>query len=374
MSTSTITLDGNPVTLVPLPTSAVPSMVEPWVNDSVASITFPFTGQTQSQGSTGADLWGMMVTYPPLTELQAAPFRAWLKQMRGISRGFQWTPADYVGPAGSPSGVPLAGTANANLVPDSSLLNGWVDWTNPGGGWAIVTGPTGGGGTNAFSIPSGSDGASVSQAIPVIPGATYTLSCYIQAPAYTNGVVGPVEGPPAVEVQYTGGFIPIVPTSNTSAEYNRTFTIPAGVTSVTIWVSAQASTWTSGTLLMSSFQLQLGSTATAYVASLPSVSQSAAATKIYTSGWTASTFGLLLPDDLIQIGYRLHTVCDIVSSDANGNASFEIWPSLREDLAAGTPIITGNPQGLFRLSDNKRSWSKDYNQLTHLSFPITEYR
>jgi len=213
MSTSTITLDGNPVTLVPLPTCAVPSMVEPWVNDSVASITFPFTGQTQTQASSGADIWGMMVTYPPLTELQAAPMRAFLKQMRGISRAFQWTPADYVGPAGLPSGVPV----------------------------------------------------------------------------------------------------------------------------------------TSGALV-------------------------AAATTLVTTGWTPSTFGLLLQDDLIQIGYRLHAVLDIVSSDGSGNASFEIWPSLREDVASGTTVITGNPLGLFRLAGNKRNWSKDYNQLTHISFPITEYR
>jgi hypothetical protein len=214
MPTSTITLDGNPVTLVPLPSFPAPKMVEPWAQDSVAVITSVFTGQTQAQGSTGADLWGMMVTYAPLNSAtDAPPFLAWLLQMRGISRAVQMAPPEYNGPYGSPSGAPVA-----------------------------------------------------------------------------NGA------------------------------------------------------------------------------------QVAAATTLVTNGWTPSTFGLLLPYDCIQIGYRLHRVLDIVSSDAEGNASFEIWPSLREDVASGESIITGNVMGLFRLAQNKRNWSADQNRLTHLSFPLVEYR
>jgi hypothetical protein len=214
MPTSTITLDGDTVTLVPLPSNPAPRMVEPWASDSVASITFPFSGQTQTQGSTGADIWGMMVTYAPLdTALEAPALLAWLLQMRGVSRAVQMAPPEYGGPYGMPAGAPVA-----------------------------------------------------------------------------NGA------------------------------------------------------------------------------------QVAAATTLVTSGWKPSTFGLLLPYDCIQIGYRLHRVLDPVSSDAEGNASFEIWPSLREDVATGATIITGNVQGLFRLAQNKRNWSADQTQFTHLSFPLTEYR
>jgi hypothetical protein len=368
MSTSTITLDGNPVTLVALPAWPPPSMVEPWVNDSVASITFPFTGQTQTQGSSGADIHGMNVTYPPLVEAQAAPFRAWLKQMRGISRAFQWTPADYVGPAGSPSGSPYAGTANANLVPDSNVLDAWTYWVNPGGGWTI--GPSGGG-PNAFFVPSGSYLYTTSAAIPVVPGQTYTFSCYIQSPAYTLSSTGGI----SVEVIYAGGLVYVAPpTSGGAGPYSVTFTVPAGVTSVNIWVGAQGATWTSGQLIVSTFQLQVGSVASAYAVTASSTVQAAASTTLLTAGWTPGTFGLLLQDDLFQLGYRLHAALDIVTADANGNASFEIFPSLREDVITGQPLITGSPQGLFRLANNKRNWSKDFNQLTHLSFPISEYR
>lgn len=214
MPTSTITLDGNPVTLVPLPSSPAPKMVEPWAQDSVAVITSVFTGQTQAQGSTGADLWGMMVTYAPLnTATEAPPFLAWLLQMRGMSRAVQMAPPEYQGPNGSPSGTPLV-----------------------------------------------------------------------------NGA------------------------------------------------------------------------------------QVAAATTLVTNGWTPNTFGLLLPYDCIQIGFRLHRVLDTVNSDAEGNASFEIWPSLREDVATAAPVIIDNPLGLFRLAQNKRNWSTDQTKFTHLSFGLTEYR
>jgi hypothetical protein len=213
MSTSTITLDGSTVTLVSLPTSPAPRMVEPWISDSVAIITSVFTGQTQSQGATGADLGGMMVTYPPLTGPNAAPILAWLMQMRGMARAVQLTPPEFTGNAGTPHGTPV------------------------------------------------------------------TLGAQV-----------------------------------------------------------------------------------------------AAATTLSTSGWTANTSNLLLPYDLIQIGYRLYRVLDTVNSDSSGDASFEIFPSLRNDLNAGTPIVTANPRGLYRLASNKRNWSADYTKLVHVSFPLVEYR
>jgi hypothetical protein len=381
MSTSIITLDGTTITLVPLPTWPAPRMVEPWVNDSVASITFPFSGQTQSQGSTGADLWGMNVTYPPLVEAQAAPFRAWLKQMRGISRAFQWTPADYAGPAGSPSGIPVAGNADANTVPDSNVADGFAYWSIPGSAWSLVAAsPSPSPGCMAFQVSSAATGSfqyASSGSFQLIAGQTYTLSAFIDASHVTAGNPVWVLYDPAITVTYCS----VSQSPGVASRISATFTFsPSGVTagtaaSVVLLFDLASCTIPSGSTLAGfAPMIQLGTVATTYVASISNITQSAASTTLYTSGWTPNIFGLLLPDDLIQIGYRLHSVLDIVSSDSNGQASFEIWPSLREDVAATTPIITGNPQGLFRLANNKRNWSKDYTQLTHLSFPISEYR
>ncbi|ADW69020.1 hypothetical protein [Granulicella tundricola] len=95
---------------------------------------------------------------------------------------------------------------------------------------------------------------------------------------------------------------------------------------------------------------------------------------LYTKGWLPNAFSLLLPGDYLQIGYRLHRCLDRVNSDANGKASFSIFPSLRDLPADGQPIILNNPQGLFRRGSNKMTWSSDYTGLTNLSFPLIEYR
>lgn len=93
-----------------------------------------------------------------------------------------------------------------------------------------------------------------------------------------------------------------------------------------------------------------------------------------TSGWTPSTNGLLLPGDYIQIGYRLHRVLDQVNSDSSGNNTVEIWPSLREQPANDSTVVTSNTQGLFRLATNSRKVSFDITRLTSLSILFQEYR
>jgi hypothetical protein len=95
-------------------------------------------------------------------------------------------------------------------------------------------------------------------------------------------------------------------------------------------------------------------------------------TTLYTRGWEPSTFRLLLPGSYLQIGYRLHMCLDVVDSDAGGNASFSIWPSIREQPADGTPITLANTVGLFRLAMNTRQWSYDVAQLYGISFRATE--
>lgn len=93
-----------------------------------------------------------------------------------------------------------------------------------------------------------------------------------------------------------------------------------------------------------------------------------------TKGWTQSTSGLLKRGDYIQIGYRRHRVLDDVNSDASGNATIAIWPSLREQPTDSGTVLTSNTKGLWRLATNKRKWSFDITQTTTLSFQFQEYR
>jgi hypothetical protein len=75
-----------------------------------------------------------------------------------------------------------------------------------------------------------------------------------------------------------------------------------------------------------------------------------------TRGWTPSAFGLLMYGDYISVttgtATRLYQVTDNVNSDASGNATLNIWPTLRDLPTDGTGIVTSNCRGMFRLKTN----------------------
>jgi|GEM_PF-559814 len=94
-----------------------------------------------------------------------------------------------------------------------------------------------------------------------------------------------------------------------------------------------------------------------------------------TRGWTPNLV-IFNPGDYIQIGYRLHLVVGTLpyQADANGKCGLELWPSLRESPADGTPINFVNTMGLFRLQDNERNFSAVSTKTYALSFKAVEAR
>lgn len=72
-----------------------------------------------------------------------------------------------------------------------------------------------------------------------------------------------------------------------------------------------------------------------------------------TRGWTANITGILKAGDWFQVGNHLHMNLNTENSDSGGLASFDIWPDLREVPGDGTPIITTNPAGFFRMTQPK---------------------
>jgi hypothetical protein len=101
----------------------------------------------------------------------------------------------------------------------------------------------------------------------------------------------------------------------------------------------------------------------------------AASTVLNTRGWRISTNRLLMPRDYIQIGYRLYNVISApVNSDSSGNATITLWPSLREQVTDGTPIVTVNCTGLFRLASNDREYTFRETKTVGLSFKCEEAR
>lgn len=74
---------------------------------------------------------------------------------------------------------------------------------------------------------------------------------------------------------------------------------------------------------------------------------------IVTSGWAASTTGILKAGDRIGLTsgsvMRLHKVLADVDSDGSGNATLSLWPRVVSSPANGSPIELDNPTSLFWL-------------------------
>lgn len=93
---------------------------------------------------------------------------------------------------------------------------------------------------------------------------------------------------------------------------------------------------------------------------------------IITDGWTASQTGILKAGDLMQIGNYMYMVLSDVNSDAGGNATFDIWPSLRSSPANNAAITVNDCKTLMRLATNEMAWTTDSLQHYGLALVFVE--
>ena len=95
-----------------------------------------------------------------------------------------------------------------------------------------------------------------------------------------------------------------------------------------------------------------------------------------TDGWTASQTGILKAGDYLQVGSgsgaHLHMNLTDQNSDGSGNATFDLWPRLRENVANNAVIVVASPVGLFRLVSSEWSWTEQPGPLWSLAFDIAE--
>lgn len=71
-------------------------------------------------------------------------------------------------------------------------------------------------------------------------------------------------------------------------------------------------------------------------------------------------------------GTRLYKILKNVNSNSNGEATLDIFPSLRRDIVFGETLELTQPRGLFRLSSNVIEFPSDYNNLFSISFSAVE--
>lgn len=98
--------------------------------------------------------------------------------------------------------------------------------------------------------------------------------------------------------------------------------------------------------------------------------------ELITDGWTTSTTGILKAGDWIQLGSgsstRLYKVLDDVNSDGSGNATINIFPSLRSSPDDDAVITVSNTQGLWRLASNETEYSIDNMSIYGMTFACVE--
>lgn len=89
-----------------------------------------------------------------------------------------------------------------------------------------------------------------------------------------------------------------------------------------------------------------------------------------TSGMTA------LRADFLQLGSgsstHLHMVVAPGTANGSGEVTLDIWPRLRSSPSDDATVVISNPLGLWRLAENRRSWSIQQAQRFGLSFRLIE--
>jgi len=102
----------------------------------------------------------------------------------------------------------------------------------------------------------------------------------------------------------------------------------------------------------------------------------AAVNSLTTDGWTISQTGILKAGDYIQLGSgstsRMYKNLSDVNSDGSGNATLDIWPSLRTTAADNDPIVVTSCKSVFRLMSNDMSWDVGEAQVYGISFAAME--
>jgi hypothetical protein len=124
---STISLNGNTVSVVELPASPGLQSVEWSFSNPSATIQSVFTGQAQTQLWPGADVWSGTATLPPLTQTQADGWISALMQMQGMANACQFGDPAKTTPRGTPLGTPTA-DGSISMVAGGIVLytKGWT--------------------------------------------------------------------------------------------------------------------------------------------------------------------------------------------------------------------------------------------------------
>jgi hypothetical protein len=291
-----------------IPTALGESKADLTKFDAIGEFISEFTGNAEQQQWQDQH-WELEIEWPEMTWAQFAAFDAFIGALHGKLGSFVWGPPLATSPRGSGSGTPVLGGVYAS---GSSSL--------------------------------GTTGWSVSASGLLLPGDFLQLGPYLI---------------PIGAVQVTSGqlsFYSSISWSLALSEFLEGATLSfSGLTSAT---------WLNGAVLealSSAVHVGGGFNIVITMATVPPGMPGSYAMTSDTGNATAGPA-------------RLHQYVDSVplASDGSGDATFDIFPCMREALPSGSPITLINPQGTFRLADNRRTASADAKKTLKLKLKCRE--
>lgn len=125
MALSTISIGGQDVTLVDLPSYPGPRTIQFDFDDPAAALTSGFSNQSQIQRWPGADLLSGTFSLPPLTQVQADLWTSFLLLLRGQANAFLLRDPLRLTPRGNPQRSQPLTSGNTISGTDQLTTNGW---------------------------------------------------------------------------------------------------------------------------------------------------------------------------------------------------------------------------------------------------------
>jgi len=264
--------------------------------DAIGEFISEFTGNAEQQEWTDQH-WELQLEWPEMNWPQFAAYDAFLGALHGKLGTFLWGPPLATAPRGSGSGAPFLNTVTAGAT--SIATQGWA----------------------------------VSSSGLLLPGDFFQLGPYSLTIAAVLVASGILFVKFSVSLISSSSIAAMLESSNIEVTF-------AGLTNAT---------WLNGaTLPVSAVSGGGGVTITVTFDAGP-------------PGMPAS-YGLTSDTGTGSAGEaRLYQYVDQnpLSSDGSGNATLDIFPNVREPYPIGTPLVLTNPQGTFRLADNRRTSSAD---------------
>jgi len=95
-------------------------------------------------------------------------------------------------------------------------------------------------------------------------------------------------------------------------------------------------------------------------------------TGIHVKGLPASTNGLLVAGDWIEVGGEIHQVAQALNSDAAGLGYLVLSRPVRAAKTNDTAVIIGEPVGKFLLEDSENGWSNAPGNFSDASLTFIE--